>query len=83
VEPEKLEGGNQYKCGDCNKKVDAEKGMTFESLPAILTLQLKRFLYDMTGGSLCMRVCEYVSVCYACGCVCSDLHTLVWINKPI
>ena len=46
IKPEKLEGDNQYFCGKCNKKVDAEKFSQFNSFPKILFLQLGRFYYD-------------------------------------
>lgn len=46
VQPEVLEGENQYKCEKCNKKVDAIKGLKFSSFPYLLTLQLKRFDFD-------------------------------------
>jgi len=38
--PEKLEG---VECSGCNAKVTVDKGLSFASLPTILTLQLNRF----------------------------------------
>lgn len=35
VEPELLCGGNQYRCDKCGKKVDADKGMKFQTLPKV------------------------------------------------
>ncbi|XP_003746614.1 ubiquitin carboxyl-terminal hydrolase 47 [Galendromus occidentalis] len=46
VEPETLNGANQYHCEKCKKKCDALKGLKFVSFPKILTLQLKRFDFD-------------------------------------
>ena len=46
VNPEILDGNNQYQCDNCNKKCDAHKGLKFESFPYLLTLQLKRFDFD-------------------------------------
>ncbi|OQR79821.1 ubiquitin carboxyl-terminal hydrolase 64E-like [Tropilaelaps mercedesae] len=46
VEPETLNGNNQYFCEKCNKKCDALKGLKFVTFPKILTLQLKRFDFD-------------------------------------
>ncbi|XP_061169220.1 ubiquitin carboxyl-terminal hydrolase 47-like isoform X7 [Saccostrea echinata] len=46
VEPETLDGNNQYFCEKCNKKCDAHKGLKFVSFPYMLTLQLKRFDFD-------------------------------------
>ena len=48
IKPEKLEGDNQYFCEKCNKKVNAEKYISFEYLPKILFLQLGRFYYDFS-----------------------------------
>ena len=44
--PELLNGENQYFCEKCNKKVDATKGLKYNSFPYLLTLQLKRFDFD-------------------------------------
>ena len=53
VQPEKLDGNNQYKLDADPSKgrmestmVDAHKGLRFSDLPYILTLQLKRFDFD-------------------------------------
>jgi uncharacterized UBP type Zn finger protein len=49
--PDKLEGNNQYECGECKKKVDALKYYRLAKLPPILTFHLKRFNYDVYTGS--------------------------------
>jgi len=46
VQPETLEGANQYLCEACAKKCDAHKGLKFTKFPYILTLHLKRFDFD-------------------------------------
>lgn len=46
VQPETLDGSNQYFCEKCNKKCDAHKGLKFTKFPYILTLHLKRFDFD-------------------------------------
>ncbi|XP_063698323.1 ubiquitin carboxyl-terminal hydrolase 47-like [Culicoides brevitarsis] len=46
VQPETLDGNNQYHCETCNKKCDAHKGLKFTKFPYILTLHLKRFDFD-------------------------------------
>lgn len=46
VQPETLDGNNQYHCETCNKKCDAHKGLKFKKFPYILTLHLKRFDFD-------------------------------------
>eukprot|EP00731_Ephydatia_muelleri_P029733 Em0021g256a len=46
VQPETLNGADQYFCEKCNKKTDAHKGLKFTSFPYLLTLQLKRFDFD-------------------------------------
>ena len=47
---EKLEGDNQYYCGGCQSKQDANRYMQLISLPKVLNLQLNRFIYDMQTG---------------------------------
>lgn len=46
VQPETLDGNNQYFCEKCNKKCDAHKGLKFKKFPYVLTLHLKRFDFD-------------------------------------
>lgn len=46
IQPEILEGNNQYHCETCDKKCDAHKGLKFTKFPYILTLHLKRFDFD-------------------------------------
>ncbi|XP_018335481.1 ubiquitin carboxyl-terminal hydrolase 47 [Agrilus planipennis] len=46
VQPETLDGNNQYFCEKCNKKCDAHKGFKFTKFPYLLTLHLKRFDFD-------------------------------------
>ncbi|XP_011315103.1 ubiquitin carboxyl-terminal hydrolase 47 [Fopius arisanus] len=46
VQPETLDGTNQYFCETCNKKCDAHKGLKFSKFPYLLTLHLKRFDFD-------------------------------------
>ncbi|XP_064647574.1 ubiquitin carboxyl-terminal hydrolase 40-like [Lineus longissimus] len=46
VETERLDGKNQYRCGACNKLVDAKKGARIRRLPPILSFSLLRFSFD-------------------------------------
>ncbi|KAK9499634.1 hypothetical protein O3M35_002645 [Rhynocoris fuscipes] len=46
VQPETLEGNNQYFCESCDKKCNAHKGLKFSKFPYLLTLHLKRFDFD-------------------------------------
>lgn len=48
VQPETLNGNNQYHCEKCNKKCDAQKWLKFSKFPYLLTLHLKRFDFDST-----------------------------------
>eukprot|EP01052_Picozoa_sp_SAG31_P046057 SAG31_NODE_8655_length_1412_cov_1.772277_1_plen_371_part_01 len=41
-----MDGSNQWQCDDTGTKVDALKGLAFGSFPPLLTLQLKRFIFD-------------------------------------
>ncbi|OLQ11336.1 Ubiquitin carboxyl-terminal hydrolase 47 [Symbiodinium microadriaticum] len=47
VEPEVMEGDNQWLCEELGEKVDALKGLTIETLPKILCIQLLRFVFDV------------------------------------
>lgn len=44
--PELLEGDNKYECSQCNKKVDALKGLKLTKCPKIMTFSLNRFALD-------------------------------------
>ena len=46
VTPEAMDGDNQWQCDDDGTKVDARKGLAFGSFPPLLTLHLKRFIFD-------------------------------------
>ena len=48
MRPEYLEGDNKYECQQCQKKVNATKGLKLETVPNILTIQLNRFTLDWT-----------------------------------
>lgn len=49
LQPEILNGDNKYFCEKFNQKVDAIKGLKFGRLPQIMSIQLKRFVYDFSG----------------------------------
>ncbi|GAA5951936.1 hypothetical protein JCM8115_005283 [Rhodotorula mucilaginosa] len=46
LEPEKLEGDNQYFCETCDKKRDAERYQKLTSLPPVLHFSILRFVFD-------------------------------------
>ncbi|EGT38644.1 hypothetical protein CAEBREN_00248 [Caenorhabditis brenneri] len=46
VQPELLDGSNQYMCESCKSKQDAHKGLRITQFPYLLTIQLKRFDFD-------------------------------------
>ena len=48
IQPETLTGDNRWRCDKCNTKVDAQKGLHFHTLPPVLTIQLKRFVFDFS-----------------------------------
>jgi ubiquitin C-terminal hydrolase len=46
LNPEIMDGPNQYQCEPCNAKRDALKGLRFGKLPDVLTLSLMRFDFN-------------------------------------
>ena len=46
VTPEILDGENKWQASDSGEKVEAKKGLSFVSFPKVLTLHLKRFVFD-------------------------------------
>lgn len=42
---ENLDGENQYFCESCGKRVDATRSIKLQSLPSVLNLQLKRYVF--------------------------------------
>ncbi|XP_048580050.1 ubiquitin carboxyl-terminal hydrolase 40 isoform X3 [Nematostella vectensis] len=47
LDAEILSGSNQYRCGHCDKLVDAAKFSRLRALPPVLTFSLLRFTYDI------------------------------------
>ncbi|KAJ3371010.1 hypothetical protein GGF31_003740 [Allomyces arbusculus] len=47
VRGDALSGDNQFRCGECDKKVDAVKSTRIRELPERLIFHLKRFDFDM------------------------------------
>ena len=47
LEPEVLDGANQYTCDKCRCSRDAFKGIKLTKLPRVLTIGLKRFDFDL------------------------------------
>ncbi|KAJ1523753.1 hypothetical protein ONE63_001586 [Megalurothrips usitatus] len=77
IQPETLDGNNQYFCETCNKKCDAHKGLKFSHFPYILTLHLKRFDFDynaMTRIKLTDRV-EFPQVLNINGFLCEEARS--------
>ena len=46
VTPERMDGENQWCPEEGLEKVDALKGLSFKTVPQLLTLHLRRFLFD-------------------------------------
>ena len=55
LEPEILDGDNQYFAESVGRKVDAIKGLKFGSLPKVMAVQLKRFVFDFSGESIVQK----------------------------
>ena len=47
---ENLLGDNRYHCSRCGEKRDAIRSTALQSLPAVLSLQLLRYVYDRSSG---------------------------------
>ena len=62
LEVEHLDGGNQYACDHCGRKVNATRQLRLRTLPPYLSMSLKRFVFDMrvrlsgTAAEPCMAV---------------------------
>jgi ubiquitin carboxyl-terminal hydrolase 47 len=55
LEPEILDGDNQYFADSVGRKVDAIKGLKFGSLPQVMAVQMKRFVFDFSGESIVQK----------------------------
>jgi ubiquitin carboxyl-terminal hydrolase 47 len=55
LRPEILTGDNKYYAETFDRKVDAIKGLKFGRLPQILSVQLKRFVYDFSGSEIVQK----------------------------
>jgi Ubiquitin carboxyl-terminal hydrolase len=55
LRPEILDGENKYYAESVGRKVDAIKGLKFGKLPQIMSVQLKRFVYDFSGNSMVQK----------------------------
>ncbi|XP_031571370.1 ubiquitin carboxyl-terminal hydrolase 10-like isoform X2 [Actinia tenebrosa] len=53
---EELQG---YTCSKTNAQIDISKRVTFESLPKILILHLKRFIYSKSGSQKLLKHVDY------------------------
>uniref|UniRef100_A0A183AQB1 USP domain-containing protein n=1 Tax=Echinostoma caproni TaxID=27848 RepID=A0A183AQB1_9TREM len=51
LEPERLDGPNQYYCSHCGVKQDAMLDCVYERMPYLLSLQLMRFTFDPRTGN--------------------------------
>lgn len=47
---EVLDGDNKCTCDDCGTKTPTSKGLSLTQLPPLLTLHLKRFVFDWNLG---------------------------------
>lgn len=71
IKPELLSGQNQYFCEQCNKKVDADRGVKITQVPQLLDIQLGRFtinwetmqrikIYDPVSFPLYLNMNDYM-----------------------
>mmetsp|Transcript_22583 Transcript_22583/g.50628 ORF Transcript_22583/g.50628 Transcript_22583/m.50628 type:complete len:916 (+) Transcript_22583:74-2821(+) len=55
LRPEILDGDNKYYAEQFDRRVDAIKGLKFGRLPQIMSVQLKRFVYDFSGEEVVQK----------------------------
>ena len=55
LEPEILDGDNQYFAESVGRKVDAIKGLKFDKLPKVMSVQMKRFVFDFSGDAIVQK----------------------------
>jgi hypothetical protein len=55
LQPEILDGDNRYFAESVGRKVDAIKGLKFCKLPTILSVHLKRFVFDFSGDNIVQK----------------------------
>ena len=55
LRPEILDGDNKYYAEQFDIKTDAIKGLKFGKLPQIMSVQLKRFVYDFSGPTIVQK----------------------------
>lgn len=55
LQPEILDGDNKYYAESVGRKVTAIKGLKFGKLPQIMSVQLKRFVYDFSNGHMVQK----------------------------
>ncbi len=46
LQPEMMDGDNQYYCDCCKRKCNAERSLSISSRPMVLNIQLARYTYD-------------------------------------
>jgi ubiquitin carboxyl-terminal hydrolase 36/42 len=61
IKVDSLDGDNKYACPFCKKMTRATKHLTIETLPNVLTIQLKRFEYNSIFGGKISKVVTYPS----------------------
>ncbi len=45
---ERLSGDNKYNCEKCGHLVEAERSITYQKMPNVLSIQINRFAYSFT-----------------------------------
>lgn len=73
VTEEYLHDSNKYWCEKCLRYNEARRCVKFESLPKLLTLQIKRF--SSGYGSVVSKVNEHMPTPLRLGCFCEDCVT--------
>lgn len=55
LKPELLDGDNMFHVESIGKKVPAIKGLKIGKLPHIMSIHLKRFVFDFTGPNIVQK----------------------------
>jgi len=80
ITEEYLQDQNKYWCEDCGRYNEARRNVSFDSLPRLLTLHLKRF--SSSFGACVQKVNEYMPTPLVLSCFCMKCKDKDESRKP-